>query len=53
MRCNTRSLLTAALGAGLAMAGASASAITIYQDDFSGNGLSSLNGAAPDVAPGA
>jgi autotransporter-associated beta strand protein len=31
----------------------SAQAVTIYQDDFSGDGLSSLNGAAPDVAPAA
>ncbi len=37
MTCNTKTLLTAALGAGLAVAGTSASAITIYQDDFSGN----------------
>ncbi|QDU56941.1 autotransporter-associated beta strand repeat-containing protein [Aeoliella mucimassa] len=28
-------------------------AVTIYQDDFSGDGTSSLNGAIPDVAPGA
>ncbi len=28
-----------------------ANAIVIYQDDFSGDGLSSLNGAAPDVTP--
>ncbi len=28
-----------------------ANAIVIYQDDFSGNGLSSLNGTTPDVTP--
>lgn len=32
---------------------APAQAVTLYQDDFSGDGLSSLNGAAPDVAPAA
>jgi len=53
MRIHTRNLLAVALGAGFAFAGSSASAVTIYQDDFSGDGLSSLNGLAPDVAPGA
>ncbi|MCO6043275.1 autotransporter-associated beta strand repeat-containing protein [Aeoliella sp. ICT_H6.2] len=45
---------TALLGAlfVLVFSATTTSAVTLYQDDFGGDGLSSLNGAAPDVAPG-
>ena len=49
----TRKLLFAVTTALTGFALSAPAAVVIYQDDFNGSGAGTLNGTAPDVAPGA